>query len=57
MTPEVYHLLAARQLSDEEKRQRADFVVDTGQGLDAARAAVGNIIAALVSAGPGTPDA
>jgi dephospho-CoA kinase len=57
MTPEVYDLLSARQLSDEEKRRRADFVVDTGAGPDAARAAVSNIIAALVSAGPGTPDA
>ncbi|MGV8840468.1 MAG: dephospho-CoA kinase [Bauldia sp.] len=57
MTSEVYDLLAARQLPDEEKRRRADFVVDTGPGLDAARSAVGNIIAALVRAGPGTPDA
>ncbi|MCW5712910.1 MAG: dephospho-CoA kinase [Bauldia sp.] len=57
MTPEVYDLLTARQLSDPEKRRRADFVVDTGAGPDAARAAVGDIIAALASSGPGTPDA
>lgn len=57
MTPEVYELLSARQLSDADKRLRADFVVDTGDGPDAARAAVGNIIAALVSGGPGMPDA
>lgn len=57
MTPEVYDVLTARQLSDEEKRSRADFVVDTGAGPDAARAAVGDIIAALARSGPGTPDA
>ncbi|MDO8378950.1 dephospho-CoA kinase [Phenylobacterium sp.] len=36
-----------RQLHDSEKRKRADFVVDTGQGLDHARAQVAEIIAAL----------
>lgn len=36
-----------RQLHDSEKRKRADFVVDTGQGLDHARAQVAEIIVAL----------
>lgn len=36
-----------RQLHDSEKRSRADFVVETGQGLDHARAQVHQIIAAL----------
>ncbi|RVA12863.1 dephospho-CoA kinase, partial [Mesorhizobium sp. M7D.F.Ca.US.004.03.1.1] len=37
----------AKQVPDVEKRRQADFVVDTGQGLDAARVAVKAIIAEL----------
>lgn len=44
MTPERFAALLARQTSDAEKRRRADFVIDTGQGLDAARAAVADIL-------------
>ncbi len=36
-----------RQTPDAEKRARADFIVDTGQGLEHARAQVQEIIAAL----------
>jgi len=48
MTEEKLAAILAKQVPDEEKRRLADFVVDTGQGLDAARAAVDAIIAELV---------
>ena len=47
MTPERLDAILARQLPDAEKRARADFVVDTGQGLEAARAQVKAIIATM----------
>jgi dephospho-CoA kinase len=39
--------ILARQMTDADKRARADFVVDTGAGLEPARAQVRAIIAAL----------
>jgi dephospho-CoA kinase len=36
--------ILARQVPDEEKRARADFVVDTGNGMEAARLAVTAIV-------------
>ncbi len=39
--------ILARQMHDTEKRARAHFVVDTGQGLDHARAQVREIMARL----------
>lgn len=47
--PARYDALAARQMSDVEKRHRAHFVVDTGQGLDEARRAVADILRALAA--------
>ena len=47
MTPERLEALLARQLPDADKRARADFVVDTGQGLEAARAQVRQILATV----------
>ncbi|MEO8112996.1 MAG: dephospho-CoA kinase [Phenylobacterium sp.] len=39
--------ILARQMADAEKRSRAHFVVDTGQGLDHARGQVRDILTAL----------
>ena len=45
MTEEKFMALAAKQVPDAEKRARADFIVDSGQGFDAARAQVREILA------------
>ena len=47
MTEEKLAAILSRQLEDAEKRRRADFVVDTSGTLDASRAQVDTIIAAL----------
>jgi dephospho-CoA kinase len=47
MTEEKFESLLVKQLSDEDKRQRADFVVDTSQGFDSARTQVRAILQEL----------
>jgi dephospho-CoA kinase len=47
MTEEKFAMISARQMPDEEKRRRADRVIDTSRGLDAARAEVRAIIEEL----------
>jgi dephospho-CoA kinase len=49
MTEEKLTQLLARQWPDEEKRKRADFIVDSSQGLDHARGQVRDIVARLTS--------
>jgi dephospho-CoA kinase len=44
MTQEKFQLILSRQMPDAEKRQRADFIVDTGGGLEAARKQVEEVI-------------
>src|SRR3954467_5828713 len=48
MTAEKLDAILARQLPDEEKRKRADFVVDTSHGLDPVRARIRDILAEAV---------
>ncbi|WP_426019488.1 dephospho-CoA kinase [Brevundimonas sp. DWR2-3-1b1] len=48
MTRERFDAILARQMPDAEKRARADFVIDTGRGLDAARADVEAIVATVL---------
>jgi len=47
MTIEKLESILARQMSDAEKRRRADFVVDTSRGFDAARNEVRAILDAV----------
>jgi len=44
MTAEKLDAILARQLPDAEKRKRADFVVDTSDGLDPVRARIRDIL-------------
>jgi dephospho-CoA kinase len=44
LTDEKLESLIANQLPDSEKRRRADFIVDTSKGFDAARAQVADIL-------------
>jgi dephospho-CoA kinase len=48
MTPEKFEAILAAQFPDEEKRRRADFIIDTGLGLEHARGAVAGILAQLI---------
>jgi dephospho-CoA kinase len=49
MTWEKLEALLRKQMPDEEKRRRADFVVDTGRGIDPARAQVRAILDAVAT--------
>lgn len=46
-TEEKLALVLSRQMSDQEKRARADFVVETGFGLESAQSQVQDIVRAL----------
>ena len=47
MTPAKLDAILARQTPDEEKRRRADFVVDTGNDLSTTEAQVSDILSCL----------
>lgn len=47
MTEAAFRAILARQVPDAEKRARADFVIETDQGIEAARAEVQALIARL----------
>jgi len=49
MTVDKLDAILANQMPDEEKRRRADFVVDTSRGFEAARAEVRAILKAIAT--------
>ena len=51
MNPGKLDAILARQLPDSEKRARADFIVDTGDGVDLARRQVAEIMDTLANPG------
>jgi dephospho-CoA kinase len=52
MTEERFEALLAKQMPDAEKRRRADFLIDTSLGMEAARAKVRDIVGVLTAIGP-----
>jgi dephospho-CoA kinase len=52
MSEEKFEKILAKQVPDAEKRRLADFVIDTGRGMDAARKAVASIIEQLTGKRP-----
>ncbi|MEA3003423.1 MAG: dephospho-CoA kinase [Sphingomonadales bacterium] len=50
MTVEKFARILARQMPDEEKRARADFVISTGASFAETRASVRRIVACLIGA-------
>ena len=51
MTAEKLDRILSRQIPDAEKRLRADFIVDTGQGVDAARIQVRQVLETVSAPG------
>ncbi len=49
MTAEKFESILERQVPDEEKRSRADFIIDTSKGLEFARQAVENLIESVMA--------
>ncbi len=49
MTEQKLDMILARQMPDDEKRRRADFIVDTGKGIEEARLQVKTVLRNLAS--------
>ena len=49
VTPAYFAAMVAKQMPDADKRRRADFVIDTGQGFEAAERRVDEVLAAVAS--------
>ena len=49
MTEARFEAIMVRQMPDTDKRAKADYIIDTGKGLDLARAQVAAIIASMSS--------
>lgn len=57
MTEEKFALILSRQMPDAQKRERADYLIDTGHGLDEARASVQALAKQLGHGTEGSSDA
>jgi dephospho-CoA kinase len=51
LTELIFPAILARLMPDAEKRARADFIVDSGQGFDHARAQVRDILKQVAKMG------
>ena len=51
MTRDRFEAILARQIPDAEKRRRADFVIDTGEGLEPTRDRVREIVGMVLAPG------
>ena len=49
VTPATLDAILARQMPDADKRERADFLIDTADGLESARAQVRMVVDAVLS--------
>ena len=54
MTAEKFEALLAKQTPDSEKRRRADYIVDSGHGIEQARIQVREILAKIARMAPKT---
>lgn len=52
MTAEKFEALLAKQMPDSEKRRRADYIVDSGYGIESARAQVREILSKVATMAP-----
>jgi len=48
MTPELFEMILSKQMADAEKRNRADYIVLTHKGLEAAKVDVADILGAIL---------
>lgn len=48
MTPEKFDLILSRQMPDAQKRAKADYIIDTGEGLNSARTQVAALVDRLL---------
>lgn len=51
MTEERFNAILTKQMPDAEKRRRADFLIDTGLGMESARQSVQTILKAVTEIG------
>jgi dephospho-CoA kinase len=56
MSEEKFEAILAKQVPDAQKRAMADFVIDTGNGLEPARRAVAEVVAALTGGRTGVAE-
>jgi dephospho-CoA kinase len=57
MTEAAFEAILAKQVPDAEKRKRADFIIDTSLGMEAARQSVQKIVDELTGGKPGSAPA